>query len=230
MSESRRIVVTGVSKGLGRAMVEQFVAAGHVVIGCARSADAVASLGDEFGGPHKFDSLDVSDDDQVASWAADVLENGGPPDLLINNAALINENAPLWRIAAGDFSKLIDVNIKGVFYVLRHFVPAMIERGSGVIVNFSSGWGRSVAKDMAPYCASKYAIEGLTKALAYDLPRNLAAIPLTPGMVHTEMLDSCMGEGAALYPDPQEWARRSVPFILSLGPKDSGDSLSVPKK
>jgi NADP-dependent 3-hydroxy acid dehydrogenase YdfG len=61
---------------------------------------------------------------------------------------------------------LIDVNIKGVANVIRYFVPAMIERGSGVIVNFSSYWGRSTAAEVAPYCATKWAIEGLTRALA----------------------------------------------------------------
>ncbi|MEZ6113404.1 MAG: SDR family NAD(P)-dependent oxidoreductase [Pirellulaceae bacterium] len=83
---------------------------------------------------------------------------------------------------------------------------------------------------MGPYCASKYAIEGLTKTLAYELPRTMAAIPLTPGMVHTDMLDSCLGSSAVLHPDPKSWAARAVPFILSLTPKQSGESLQVPKK
>ena len=230
MSESKRVVLTGVSKGLGLAMAEQFIELGHQIFGCARSGSAVEELSSRFRAPHRFSQVDVSDDRQVSAWASSVLDNGGAPDLLVNNAALINENAPLWEVPADEFSSLVDVNIKGVFYVIRHFLPAMIERESGVIINFSSGWGRSVAKDMAPYCASKFAIEGLTKALAYDLPRTMAAIPLTPGMVHTEMLDSCMGTSASLYPDPQEWAKRSVPFILSLGSKQSGDSVSVPKK
>ncbi|MCA9220964.1 MAG: SDR family oxidoreductase [Planctomycetales bacterium] len=230
MSEQRRIVLTGASRGLGLAMTEAFIEQGHTVLGCARSASAIQQLTERFPAPHRFWQVDVADDEQVGAWAAEVLADGGAPDLLINNAALINANAPLWQVPPNEFSDLMDVNIKGVFYVLRHFVPAMIERQTGIIINFSSGWGRSVAREMGPYCASKYAIEGLTKTLAYELPRTMAAIPLTPGMVHTDMLDSCLGSSAVLHPDPKSWAARAVPFILSLTPKQSGESLQVPKK
>jgi NAD(P)-dependent dehydrogenase (short-subunit alcohol dehydrogenase family) len=112
--------------------------------------------------------------------------------------------------------------------VLRHFVPAMIARGSGVIVNLSSGWGRATAPQVVPYCASKWGIEGLTRALAQELPPGLAAVPLNPGIVDTEMLRSCFGERAARYFGPEEWARAAVPFLLELGPKDNGQPLSVP--
>mgnify|MGYP003338723052 CR=1 FL=1 len=69
------------------------------------------------------------------------------PDLLLNNAAIINRNAPLWTLSAAEFAAVVDVNIKGVANVLRHFVPAMLPRRSGVIVNLSSGWGRSTAAE-----------------------------------------------------------------------------------
>ncbi len=123
---------------------------------------------------------------------------------------------------------MIDVNIKGVVNVIRHFLPAMIARGSGVIVNMSSGWGRSTAAEVAPYCASKWAIEGLTRALAQELPRGLAAVPLNPGIIDTEMLRSCFGGSASEYPGPEEWARAAIPFLLGLGPKDNGKPLTVP--
>ena len=71
-----------------------------------------------------------------------------------------------------------DVNVGGVANVIRHFVPPMVSAGRGVIVNLSSGWGRSVAANVAPYCCTKWAIEGLTRALAEELPQGLAAIPL----------------------------------------------------
>src|SRR5262249_47620774 len=139
-----------------------------------------------------------------------------------------NANAPLWDVPADEFDRLIDVNIKGVANVIRAFVPAMIARGSGVIVNFSSGWGRSTSPEVAPYCASKYAIEGLTLALAQELPRGLAAVPLNPGIIDTEMLRSCFGDGAASYPSPQRWAEKAVPFLLGLGLRHNGQSLTAP--
>ena len=128
-----------------------------------------------------------------------------------------------------EFSWVIDVNIKGVYHVLRHFLPAMVERGSGVIVNFSSGWGRSTDAEVAPYCATKYAIEGLTLALAQELPKGMAAVPLNPGIINTDMLQSAWGEGASAYPSPEKWAEKAVPFLLKLSAKDNGKSLSAPQ-
>jgi len=162
----------------------------------------------------------------VAAFAADVLGREGPPDLLINAAALINRNAPLWEVPADEFSDVVDVNIKGVANVIRHFVPPMIERGSGVIVNFSSGWGRSTSPDVGPYCTTKWAIEGLSSALAQELPPGLAAAAFNPGVIDTDMLRSCFGEGAADQPSPTEWAETAVPFLENLGPSDNGRQLT----
>jgi len=227
-SGKRRIVLTGVSRGLGRAMCEGFIARGHVVLGCARSARAIAILAKQFGPPHRFDVLDVSKDDAVRAWASAIVAEGGAPDLLINNAAVINRNARLWKVPAEDFSRVIEVNIKGVVNVLRHFVPAMVARAKGVIVNFSSYWGRSGAADVAPYCATKWAIEGLTAALAEELPKGMAAVPLNPGVIDTDMLRSCFGDAAGSYLSAAQWAKQAVPFILSLGPKHNGRQLTVP--
>ena len=199
---AQRIVITGVSRGLGRAMVEEFVARGHWVFGCARSAHAVAELARHYPAPHGFAVVDVSVDAEVRAWAAAVLA-GGPPDLLINNAALINRNAPLWEVSDEEFSRLVEVNIKGVVNVLRQFVPAMVQRGAGVIVNMSSGWGRSVAARVAPYCGTKWAIEGLTRALAEELPAGMAAVPLNPGIVNTAMLRTCWVKGPTTTRTPQ---------------------------
>jgi NAD(P)-dependent dehydrogenase (short-subunit alcohol dehydrogenase family) len=172
--------------------------------------------------------VDVSDETQVAAWSRAVLEEAGAPDLLLNNAAIINKSAELWEVSAEEFSRIVDVNIKGVFFVLRRFLPAMIERGRGVIVNFSSGWGRGTSPQVAPYCTTKWAIEGMTRALADELPYGLAAIPLNPGIIHTQMLECCFGSQAADYPSPAAWAKKAVPFLLELGPDDNGDALTAP--
>lgn len=226
--DAKVIVLTGVSRGLGRAMLAGFAERGHVVVGCSRSVGAVEQLAEKFPTPHRFDVVDVADDAQVATWAESVIAERGAPDLLINNAAAINANAELWHVPPDEFSNVIDVNIKGTFYVIRHFVPAMIARGSGVIVNFSSGWGRSASPEVAPYCATKWAVEGLTRAMADELPPGLAAVPLNPGVIHTEMLESCFGSSASSYPSPEQWAQRAVPFLLQLGPDDNGTPLSAP--
>jgi len=172
--------------------------------------------------------VDVADARQVDAWAEDVLPEGAP-DLVLNNAALINQPVKLWQVPAEEFDRLIDVNIKGVANVIRSFLPALLARKKGVIVNFSSGWGRSTSPEVAPYCATKYAIEGLTLALAQELPAGMAAVPLNPGIINTDMLQSCFGAEAGSYPTPIQWAKKAVPFILNFGPKDNGKSLTVPQ-
>jgi NAD(P)-dependent dehydrogenase (short-subunit alcohol dehydrogenase family) len=223
---TKKILITGVTRGLGRALAEWYIANGHTVIGCGRSAE-VLNLRFTHPAPHDFSALDVADEGKVALWAEKVLAVHGAPDLLINNAALMNTPAPLWLVPAREFNQLIDVNIKGVANVIRHFVPAMVARKSGVIVNLSSGWGRSTSPEVAPYCASKYAMEGLTKALAQELPAGMAAIPLNPGVIDTDMLRVAWSDGAASYPKAEAWAKVAAPYILQLGPKDNGKSASV---
>lgn len=222
-----KIVITGVTRGLGRALAEEFIRGGHTVIGCGRGGEAIFDLRMAYQEPHDFSVVDVALDNKVAIWAAKVLESDTPPDLLINNAGVMNRTAPLWEIEDREFTKVIDVNVRGVANVIRHFVPAMIARRKGVIVNLSSGWGRSTSPEVAPYCASKYAIEGLTQALAQELPEGMAAVPLNPGVIDTDMLRSCWADGAANYPKAEAWAKVAAPFILKLGPKDNGRPLSV---
>ncbi|MBU3666142.1 MAG: SDR family oxidoreductase [Chthoniobacterales bacterium] len=225
----RTIVITGISRGCGRALAEHYLAEGHRVAGCARSQDVVDELRAEHGPLHHFSAVDVSDDEAVRVWACDVLAHFGAPDLLVNNAAVMAENAPLWDIPAPEFDAVIDTNIKGTAHVLRHYLPAMIHRGSGVVVNFSSGWGRSTSPEVAAYCASKWAIEGLTQALAQELPKGLPAVALNPGIINTDMLRSCFGkDGAARYPTADQWAKAAGPYLLDLGPKDNGRALTVP--
>jgi len=223
----KTIVITGVSRGLGLAMAEGFTAEGHTVFGCVRSPETASKLQQRFGQPHHFAVVDVVDEESVQAWAAEVLAIA-TPDLLINNAGVINQLAPVWEVPAEEFNRVIDVNVKGVVNVIRHFLPAMLARNSGIVVNFSSGWGRSTSPEVGPYCASKWAIEGLTRSLAEELPAGMAAIPLNPGIIHTDMLDICFGEEAASYTSVADWAKAAVPFLLKLTPADNGMAMTVP--
>jgi NAD(P)-dependent dehydrogenase (short-subunit alcohol dehydrogenase family) len=224
------IILTGCTRGLGRALVPLFLATGHAVVGCGRSqshiGDMTRALSDA-AARSMFSAVDVRDTVAVKYWADAVLARFGPPDLLINNAAVMTTPAPLWCVPPDEFDHLIDVNVKGVANIIRAFVPAMVARKSGVIVNLSSGWGRSTSPEVAPYCASKYAIEGLTLALAQELPKGMAAVPLNPGVIDTDMLRQVWADGALAYPSADEWALRAAPFLLQLGPKDNGKSLTA---
>ena len=221
------VVITGVGRGLGRAMAREFVAQGHTVAGCSRNEKKLLALGEDLGDSNIFSQVNVADDFSVQQWAVKVIKELGTPDLLINNAAVINKNQFLWELSAEGFSEVVDVNIKGVANVIRHFVKPMAKAGRGVIVNFSSGWGRSASPEVAPYCATKWAIEGMTQSLAQELPEGLAAVPLNPGVINTDMLRSCFGPSAADFPSADEWATIAVPFLLGLSTKNNGQSLTV---
>jgi len=225
--KQKTIVLTGVTRGLGLAMAEGFIAAGHRVCGSARNASAIEGLRKRCPAPHRFDVVDVADDAQVGHWAKEVLADVGPPDLLVNNAALMNESALLWEVPPEEFERLMGVNVLGTFYVIRHFVPAMLKRGAGVIVNFSSGWGRSTSPEVAPYCATKWAIEGLTQSLSQELPEGMAAVAFNPGVINTDMLRTAYGDAAARYQTPDAWAKKTVPLLLGLSAKHNGEQVGA---
>lgn len=179
-----------------------------------------------------FQTVDVASDIEVNGWANRLLQRHGPPDYVINNAAVINVKCPLWKVGAQEFSEEIDTNIKGVVNTIRHFTPPMIDRGSGVFVNVNSRWGKRFEMQMAPYCATKWALVVLTRVLAEELkPHGIAAVGLNPGVVKTGMLRRYLGTdeipNESEYLDPQEWATHAVPFILQLGMKDSGKMRNV---
>ena len=229
MSSSHHIVITGVSRGLGRELAIEFTRMGHTVIGCGRSEKNINLLKQNPGPADNYSVVDVTDSDSVNAWAKNTVTQHGPPDFLLNNAGVINDNAPFWEISEEEFNSIIDINIKGVANVTRAFLPSMLKAKHGVIINFSSGYGHCTAPGVAPYCCTKYGVEGLTQALADDLPRGMAAIPMSPGIINTAMLQRTFGSSADDYETPDTWVKKAAPYILSLGPEDNGQSRRVPQ-
>lgn len=222
-----KILITGVSKGLGRVLADTYMAEGHTVIGCGRDPEKILDLRFACGEGHRFDIVDVAQANKVDVWFETVDASHGIPDLIINNAAIMNTPANLWEVPTKEFHQLIDVNVKGVYNVIRAFVPAMVKRGTGTIVNLSSGWGVSTSPQVAPYCASKYAIEGLSQAMAQELPDPMACIPMNPGIIATDMLATAFGDESKQYPTAEEWGKIAAPFILNLGHAQNGQSVTV---
>lgn len=228
LSAGKIVVLTGATRGLGRSLALRLAELGNTVFACGRSPAGVADLAALLGESHDVAVVDVADARAVEAWSVRLLAAHLPPDLVINNAGQINANAPLWEVPVAELGAVLDTSIRGIHHLARAFLPRMVARGSGVVVNFCSAWGRTASPEVAPYCAAQWAIEGLTKSLAQELPLGLAAVAVNPGLVRTALLESCFGRAAQTYPGPDRWALRAAPFLLGLGPADNGKSLTVP--
>ncbi|MDB2576480.1 SDR family oxidoreductase [Planctomycetota bacterium] len=224
----RTVALTGATRGLGRALAERLIEGGHRLVACGRSESLLEEL-EGLGGDRVFTRpVDVRSAAEVAAWAEEACARGMVPDLVIANAGKINDPAPLWEVSAEEFDAVLAVNVSGVANVMRALAPPMIQRGRGVLVGLSSGWGRFSSPEVAPYCASKFAVEGMISALAQELPDGMAAVAVGPGVIDTGMLRQVRGEAAGDCETPDVWSRRAAPFFLNLGAADNGGSVSVP--
>lgn len=226
---AKTVLITGVSKGLGRALALELSKRGHTVIGCSRTQDKLNALQSELSSPdrHLLLNVDVRSNSSIEELARALVEKKVVPDIVVNNAGTINKNNRLWEVPVEEFDAVIDTNVKGIANVMRHFIPLMIPKGRGIIVNMSSGWGRSGAALVAPYCASKWAVEGLSRAVAKEMPDGFAVVALSPGVINTEMLQSCFGNSASVYQAPEAWSLKAATMILNLTAADNGASLTV---
>ncbi len=188
--DGRVAVVTGASKGLGRQMAESLAEAGATVALIARSGDLLegARAGITSRGGKAFAFVaDVSMESQVASVAQEVRRQAGSPDILINNAG-INIRRPLHEYTFAEWRQVMSTNVDGPFLCTRAFVPGMIEKKFGRIISIASTMGHVSLPNRAAYSGSKFAVLGMTKALALELaPYNITANAISPGPFATEI-------------------------------------------
>lgn len=206
-------------------MAIEFNKRGWKVAGGARHAEALEQLEKEIGDLCFFQAFDVSKSEEVENFAQSVEEKLGVPNLLVNNAGIINKNAPLTQISPEEFASVLSINLGGIHNMIRSFVPRMEKRGNGIIVNFSSYWGQSTAPEVGPYCATKWGVEGLTRSLAQELSQGLATVAFNPGIINTDMLRSCFGDGASSHENPVDWAKHAVSRLEKIGLPDNGQTI-----
>ncbi|HVO25440.1 MAG TPA: SDR family NAD(P)-dependent oxidoreductase [Candidatus Margulisiibacteriota bacterium] len=184
-------IVTGGSRGIGRAIVELFAAEGAEVTFLFRentsaAADVVAA-GRAAGQQIAAEQVDVCDADACAALVERVAERCGRIDVLVNNAGIIRDNL-LGFLETDDVHAVLDTNVGGVFNVTRAVVPHMIARRAGTIINVSSVAGDRGGRGQTNYAASKGAINAFTRALAVELaPRRITVNAVAPGVIETEM-------------------------------------------
>jgi 3-oxoacyl-[acyl-carrier protein] reductase len=207
-------VVTGASRGIGRAIAALLAGAGATVAGCARQAvDEVMAC-------------DVGRLADVERFAGEVLRRFGPPDLLVNNAGLV-ARAPLEETSLQNWDAVLDSNLKGTFLMTRAFLPAMRVRRGGRIVNIASISGRQGTAGLTAYCAAKHGVVGLTRALAEELrPDGIAVNAVCPGSVDTDMLRVGM-PGARPAMSPEDVANVVLYLAAYAPPALTGSCVDV---
>lgn len=226
------IVITGVTQGLGEAMLNKFSALGYIVVGCGRNHTKLEALKLRY--PKcDLNAVDISHQLSVEEWVNYVINKFGVPKFVINNASIIdNPRRPFHEANLNHLTDVININLLGNIYVTHGFLPYMRRfPNKTTIVNISSGWGRSADVGIAGYCASKFGLEGFTSVIAQENKNILTIVSLDPNEgIATPMLEKCAD--AAYYnsrPSATEWAEVAVPFILNIKSEQSGQQLTIPE-
>ncbi|MBI3106928.1 MAG: SDR family oxidoreductase, partial [Candidatus Rokubacteria bacterium] len=193
----RVALVTGASRGLGRALALAFGAAGATVACAARSGDQVedtAARVREAGGQARAFPLDVTRGEQIVTAVAAVTQALGPIDILVNNAGTIIEKKTV-EMTDEDWDGILSTNLTSMFRCCRAVAPSMIERRRGKIVNIGSMWGRLGVSRHTAYCVSKAGVDALTRCLAVEWARHgIRVNSLAPGYIRTDFSTAEMAD------------------------------------
>lgn len=221
-------IITGASRGIGAAAAHHFAGLGAHVVLVARSSGAIDKLAADIaasGGQAIAVACDVSDWDQVRALVETTTREFGSADVLINNAGVID---PIARIADSDpdqWSQVVDINLKGVYYGIRAVLPAMLDQGSGTILNISSGAATGSLEGWSHYCATKAAVLSLTRCTDKEYrDRGIRVIGLSPGTVATDMQVRIKASGinpvSQMDPSahiPADWVAQGLAFLCGPG-------------
>lgn len=185
-------VVTGGTRGIGKALTLDLVRRGAAVAFCARDGqDVERHVTGLLGGGHRALGAvcDVRDEASVAAFAERVKSELGTPTILVNNAG-VGRFAPLGEMSLMAWDEVMDTNLRGLFLVTRAFLPAMTARGHGTIVNVASLAGRNGIAEGAAYSASKHGVLGFSKSLMLEVRKlGVRVMAICPGSVNTAFLD-----------------------------------------
>ncbi|WP_238365156.1 SDR family oxidoreductase [Mesobacterium pallidum] len=186
--QGKRVIVTGASRGIGAETARAFAAAGAKVMLVSRGSGEIGKLADEIGGDAVAQACDVSDAGAVAAMVAKAGDLWGGVDVLINNAGVIEPIARMDAADVAEWGRVIDINLKGVFYAMHAVLPGMIAQGGGTVLTVSSGAAHGPVEAWSHYCASKAGAAMLTSCLDKEYrDQGIRALGLSPGTVATQM-------------------------------------------
>jgi serine 3-dehydrogenase len=187
----RTILITGASSGIGEAMARHFAREGARLLLCARRLERLQALAEELRASHDADihvfALDVRDREAVEKLPDSLPANFRDIDVLVNNAGLSRGLEPIQRGDPDDWEEMIQTNVSGLLRVTRRILPGMVERGKGDVVNIGSISSHEVYPNGAVYCATKHAVDAITRGMRMDLVASPVRVSqISPGMVDTE--------------------------------------------
>lgn len=223
MSTKRDVVViTGTSKGLGKELALEFIKTNkYTVIGCSRSKHEMSLLSKQHSN-HDFTALDISDYNSVKNWGNRIMKEYGIPSIIINNAALSPNKNNFEKIPINEHISMINVNILGSINIIYSFLHEIKKNNKECkILNTTSIAGIGPFINGSHYAASKWAIEGLTKSIAHELPNNIMMCTFDPGCIATDgfqqgeslTYEQAIRLGALI---PNQWAKENVKFIVNM--------------
>ena len=184
-------LITGATAGIGKACAEKLASQSYNLILTGRRKDRLSSISQELREKHSIEILelcfDVRDNNQVKETINALDQKWKAIDVLINNAGLAVGRGPINEGSIDDWDRMIDTNIKGLLYISKMVIPLMVDRKKGDIVNIASIAGKEVYPDGNVYCASKFAVDALSKGMRIDLVKHgIRVTNIAPGMVETE--------------------------------------------
>ena len=216
-------VITGASRGIGAETARAFAAAGANLCLMARSADELAALAAELDTQTLVQACDISDYTSVSAAVDATIKTFGQLDIVINNAGAIEPISHLRSVDPAGWDKVIDVNLKGVFYAMRAALPHMLGRGSGSIITVSSGAAHNPVEAWSHYCASKAGAAMLTECLHLENGASgIRAMGMSPGTVATQMQRDIKASGINPVSQlnwsdhiPAEWPAKALLWMCS---------------
>src|SRR6185312_15464944 len=190
----RTALVTGASRGIGRACALALASAGHRVVLAARSAEKLAEVAEEIGTESYILEMDLANRDSITECIARAAKDFGRIDVLVNNAGITKDGLAV-RMKQADWESVLQTNLSGAFYAIQQVLPGMMRESWGRIVNVSSVVGETGNPGQANYAASKAGLIGLTKSLAREMgSRNITVNAVAPGFIETDMTHSLPAE------------------------------------
>ncbi len=222
--ENRTAIVTGGGKGIGKQICLALAKKGVNVVIAARTLSEIEAVRDEIlknGGKAVAVQTDVTAEDQVRNLIDMAINNFGRIDILVNNAGVAVRKI-VAETSLDEYDNIMDVNVKGMFLCTKYAIAWMSEKKDSIIINISSGAGKTGFPGLAVYCASKFAVLGFTEALAGEVQGKVYAV--CPGGVNTDMYKGLFGSRAGLEP---EYVASKVVGLCEKENLSSGSSLEI---